>query len=370
MPSNWSPLPNPDEIEITLLGRGFGESVVLHLLDNEWMVIDSHFDGSKSSAPLTYLVQAGVAPEAVKVILATHFHDDHIGGISQLYQWASTAELAISLPKTANEFHTYLFANDFRGFGQISSGVNELANLIRIRQDQSRPPPIQCQANLTLIRKHSAATDKEVAVTALSPSPADVEEFLLHLGAAIEQQEGTAARLEAFDPNDISVAAWLSVGDEAALLGADLEVQAKEDRGWKAILASKGKPLGRASVFKVAHHGSGNGDHPEIWNNLLTPAPVAIVTPFNKGIGVPKSADKARILGHTDKAYITTPVPFRKYRDGTPMVRSALDAAGIVIHEGNGEVGRISLRKTLAEADWRVHLANNAAHLERFVPRD
>lgn len=78
--------PRPDQVEVTLLGPGFGESILVHIGDNHWIIIDSCIDSDTGSpAAITYLEGLGVDPgEAVKVIVATHWHDDHIGGISTL----------------------------------------------------------------------------------------------------------------------------------------------------------------------------------------------------------------------------------------------------------------------------------------------
>ncbi len=369
--TEWAEPPTADEIEITLLGRGFGESVVLHLCDGDWVVIDSLLDKRRLCAPLEYLQGLGVAPDHIHTVLATHFHDDHIGGISQLYDAAKSAKLAMSLPKTARELYTYLSANAVGGIGKISSGVDELAKLVQIRKSQGRDCFRHCQADLTLVRKASAAANVEITLTALSPIPADIDDFLLQLGAAAVDGQGTATRLMAFEPNDISVAAWLAVGNDAVLLGADLETKARADRGWKAVIASTERPKGQASVYKVAHHGSENGDHPDIWNVLLEPRPISMLSPFNKGVGRPKRSDVERILAASDEAYTTNRTPFRRYRDGTPVVRTALEADNISIRAGNSEVGRVTLRRKICQdATWRVYLSDGASHLKEFVPRD
>jgi hypothetical protein len=352
------------------LGRGFGESVVLHLCDDDWVVVDSLLDRDKTSAALRYLLELGIRPERVRAILATHWHDDHIGGISELYRWASAAILAMPIVKTGRELVTYLEAQRPSGIGRVTSGVEELAKLVQVQREQGRPPARHCQADLVLVRKKSLATGVEITLTALSPVPADIEAFLVQLSAAAVHGQGTAARLLPFEPNDISVATWLAAGDEAVLLGADLENLARADRGWKAVLASRERPFGQASVYKVAHHGSSNADHPGIWDVLLQPKPIVALAPFNKGVGLPKRTDVQRILGLTADAYATNQTPFRRYRDATPIVRTALEADGIAIRAGNVDVGRVRFRKRVgADKPWDVTLSPNASHLKDFAAR-
>jgi hypothetical protein len=48
--------PSISEIEITLLGPGYGESIIIHIGNNQWVIIDSCIDSADNScAPLSYL---------------------------------------------------------------------------------------------------------------------------------------------------------------------------------------------------------------------------------------------------------------------------------------------------------------------------
>ena len=53
------PPPATDEIEVTLLGRGVGECVIVHLLNDEWLIVDT-FCENGSPAALGYLESIGV----------------------------------------------------------------------------------------------------------------------------------------------------------------------------------------------------------------------------------------------------------------------------------------------------------------------
>ena len=76
--------PRNDEFELTLFGPGYGESLVLHVGDGVWVLIDSC---GRADAPvaLDYLRRIDVDPsEAVRMIVATHWHDDHIRGLAEI----------------------------------------------------------------------------------------------------------------------------------------------------------------------------------------------------------------------------------------------------------------------------------------------
>lgn len=99
-------IPRPDQIEVCVFGPNFGECIVLHLGDGNWAIVDSCVYGpSKEPSALLYLQALGIAPAtAIKVILATHWHDDHCKGISQVVEAAPDASLWISQTLTSLEF--------------------------------------------------------------------------------------------------------------------------------------------------------------------------------------------------------------------------------------------------------------------------
>lgn len=89
--------PSSDEIEVSLLGPGFGEAVVAHLGLGNWALIDSCLTPEGEPAGLEYLEILGVDPADVVLIVASHWHDDHIGGMAKLVQACSNARFAYSV---------------------------------------------------------------------------------------------------------------------------------------------------------------------------------------------------------------------------------------------------------------------------------
>lgn len=77
--------PNENEIEVSVFGPGYGECIVIHLGKNEWLIVDSCLNPqTKNIATIEYFASIGVSLDAVKAIVATHWHDDHIRGLSKL----------------------------------------------------------------------------------------------------------------------------------------------------------------------------------------------------------------------------------------------------------------------------------------------
>ncbi len=81
-------LPASHIAEVSLIGTGggYGESSVIHVGNNEWIVIDSCINPNTFQClPLEYLRKIGVDVKTqVKSIVCTHWHNDHIQGMSQL----------------------------------------------------------------------------------------------------------------------------------------------------------------------------------------------------------------------------------------------------------------------------------------------
>src|SRR5688572_8544014 len=105
--------PDPNEVEVSVFGPGHGECVVVHLGDGEWMVVDScrHFEDGRAAA-LRYLEAEGVAVEtAVKLVIVTHWHDDHIRGLGEIAERCSSARFVCSGALKATELPRLAFAH-------------------------------------------------------------------------------------------------------------------------------------------------------------------------------------------------------------------------------------------------------------------
>ncbi|MGQ0465469.1 MAG: MBL fold metallo-hydrolase [Sporichthyaceae bacterium] len=90
--------PSADVVEISVFGPGYGECVVVHLGDGEWLVVDScTFGRGGAPAALTYLDEIGVdVPTQVVLVVATHWHDDHVRGLRSVVEEAPQAQVWMS----------------------------------------------------------------------------------------------------------------------------------------------------------------------------------------------------------------------------------------------------------------------------------
>ena len=261
--------PAPHELEVSVFGRGYGESILLHIGDGRWVLVDSLCDKDGRVSPLRYLEEVGVNPAtAIKLILVTHWHDDHVKGVSAAYELATNAILAMPIAMASSQLEAFRNAARPSGSEHFSSGVAELDQIAIIRDRDQRRPLSAAIANRDLLgyNPNDLTHGQRVLIKALSPSDADTQTFLRQVSYAPRPQAGQ--RAEPFDDNAISVAVWVSVGPHRILLGADLEISSDPNCGWQAVLSSPVPLDGQASLIKIPHHGSSNGHHQVVWDTL------------------------------------------------------------------------------------------------------
>jgi hypothetical protein len=142
---------------------------------------------------------------------------------------------------------------------------------------------------------------------------------------------------------------------------------------WPSVLAvlrvvaldAKAKAQERAHILKVPHHGSRNAHHPDVWNLVLEPSPVAVVTPYTSGSApLPTAADQKRLVRlTTNRAYSTA--QSRKWsapRKDQPVDRVIQGKRALAIDPKI--TGHIRLRRRFqGESDFRVEMFNGAYQL-------
>ncbi len=100
--------PQNDEIEVSIFGPGYGETILVHIGLGDWLIVDSCLDrASKIPAPISYLRKLGLnTASAVKIVLASHWHDDHIRGLSSVFEECASAAFFCSASLRNTEFLT------------------------------------------------------------------------------------------------------------------------------------------------------------------------------------------------------------------------------------------------------------------------
>ncbi len=123
--------PQEAEIEVSVFGPGKGECVVIHVGHGEWLIVDCcRLRKSASPIGLDYLRGLGVDPASqVKLIVATHWHDDHFAGLAELVDVCQSARFVCSAALSNREFLT-LLATVGESKLLDDSGVDELSKVM------------------------------------------------------------------------------------------------------------------------------------------------------------------------------------------------------------------------------------------------
>jgi beta-lactamase superfamily II metal-dependent hydrolase len=354
--------PALDQVEVSVVGRGYGECVLVHLGWGDWLVVDSCIEQREPPAPYAalYLEQIGVPFEAVRWLLASHWHDDHVAGFGALVQLCSSAEVFMSEAMRSEEFISLSFVGAGEPPGRISSGIKEMRRtLTTLRVDNRKVQQARADQRLYVDNVHGVTRE----IWALSPSNAA---SLRAKQAFVAESLPTLAdrrRVLSPSPNEASVALLIRVGDAVALLGADLEHTKTSDRGWNAVLSSPGRPQDRASLFKLAHHGADNGDHPDVWTQMLEPDVIAALTPYGTGVRPrPDDADVSRICARAADAYIAGPRRVKRPRASSPVekVRRKAVRSSVIAER---PLGQIRCRRSISDDNWDVALHGTAERL-------
>jgi beta-lactamase superfamily II metal-dependent hydrolase len=329
------PPPEKDTFELSLFGTGLGEAVAMHLGDGAWVLVDSCRPG-RNDQPLSleYLNKLGVPADAVRRIIITHWHDDHVDGVAQLVKAFPDAQVMLSSAFAVDEFSELLgfYTLDGRIVDRRTSGVRELGAVLN--QLAARVGTGKAKDSAKNVRPIKAdellfkAGDCELH--ALAPSHgamAIAREEIATLYKQLIGEDEQPLTIPRAERNHYSVVLWLRWGELRVLLGGDLEVHSDPGLGWNAVLNCGLFPDGSASIVKVAHHGSPTGDHPTAWDKLIIKTePVAVVTAFNKGVTkLPSEGDLARLRARTSELYATT-LPSKAPPRRDPTVEKELKA--------------------------------------------
>ena len=335
----------------------------MHLGNNDWCVIDSCIArGRIDPVAVEYLrsLQSD-ALARVRLVVATHWHDDHIGGMASLLAMAPDARFCCSMALQHREFLTLVYAAPENIAGR--SGVDEFAAILKELDARGQRAPIFAVENKRLLSLSGSDRSFPITLDTLSPSNPTIRLALAEIGKLIPQPGQPQRRIVNRSPNHASVVLWVSAGPVRALFGADLEQTGRVDEGWMAVVTCHQDNV-RAHAFKVPHHGSTSSDHPDVWEKLLKEDTVAVVTPFAGGsVRLPKDSDLQRLSGRTTRLYCTAPglgKPPSRDRSVERMMREHLTERHIVA----GRPGHVRVRWAMSQdITPEIETFNGAYHV-------
>jgi beta-lactamase superfamily II metal-dependent hydrolase len=367
--------PEADELEVSVFGPGYGEAIVIHIGGGKWILVDSCIDPDSSlPAPLRYLYGLGVdLGQAVRLIVTTHWHDDHIRGISKVFALCESAEFFVSSALPSDEFFNLveLYSNRTP---MRSSGVDEFTQVFKLLEARKRKGArfnsLKLASADRLIyrdRIQLGSQFAEAKVYSLSPSDSAIVQAKVAFAQLLPSRKEQKKRVASPRPNHTSVVLWLEVAEHRVLLGADLEKTTDPKTGWSVIVTDSTVTTERAAVFKIPHHGSENGHHEEVWSKLLLKEPIVVLSPFSGGKKpLPSLKDVERITSLTPNAYATALARHRRMRWKQRVVKDMVAQATSSIHSVHNYWGHVRFRQKINEVNnsWQIELFGQAYQLQ------
>lgn len=249
------------------------------------------------------------------------------------------------------------------------SGVSEIKRTLQILR--SRRPIKRALANRVILNLPAEGNAESCVVTTLSPSDKEYDIFIRGILDLMPQARQTKKRAPYLRPNHAAVALWIETGTVKILLGSDLEEKGDPSTGWSAIVQFAERPQGRASIYKVPHHGSSTGHHDKVWSDIMAQLPIAVLSPFyHAGKKVPTIKDMERIVTFAPESYITTrdSIPKSKKRYASSVERTIRESVG-KIRTVQPQMGWVRLRNAgkFNPHRWDVKLSPTGSRLSALI---
>lgn len=262
----------PDRLYMFVIGPGFGESVVIRVPPDHWVVIDSCKPGERAAALEVLSRYSGQCACAI----LTHQHRDHYPGFAEILSHANWTVIGCA--------DTKLLASRIESQNPEEHRKNELEDImaaIVARWESDRNARWQTWRGT---RKDVG----EATLTSLHPT------------------EALAGQTLEPDQNSLSTAILIEWKSVRLLLGADVENPHWDD------ITRQFQDLGAHAGMKVPHHGShlSNGSKGSLHKSFLTGERRRewIVTPYSKGSKRPGFEDGEgahQLLEHVEVLHLT-----------------------------------------------------------------
>jgi len=350
--------PTLQEAEVTLMGAGaYGESIVCHVGNNNWIIVDScvNPNDSKVPLPLDYLTSLGVSPLNISLIICTHWHTDHIRGLSKILEAAPNAEFCISRAHDQNKFLSFVGMDSSK---LLNSSTKEFTKCLSILKERGK-----LFIDAIEDRKIHGKGEELGHIFCLSPSDYTKQIFDLEIADLIKAFYHPTKKIPYSSPNSKSIVLFAKLGPHRAIFGADLETVENEHEGWLRVMKNKITIDNKSSLIKISHHGSVTGYHEDIWNILLLDNAVAKITPWKLGGNyLPKQEMIEKYSGHTNQLFITEVVESHKQKARDRDLEKLIKSFKPNLQEIKYKLGIIRSRINMndAEAKWQVQIIMGA----------
>ena len=332
--------PNSNEFLIVVLGgAGEGESIVVHIGDDRWMIIDSCRVGQETLA-LKYLKDNEIPFNNVDYIVCTHWHADHVYGLGEILLNCENARFLVPLVSQSKMMPYYfvkkIAEKDIHDFETVA---HEFKFCMDLAKKRGKLGYLGKDKNIFKGKKY----DHVLCIDALSPSDAMLTKYQ-KLWASRKDDDFDESGV---DPNKSSVAIGVSIDDKLHFMfGADLECnrpdgdddfancvhmcQRRKDVGWCNVCCESTiyNYHGKYDYVKIIHHSSKTGYCPSMWDNKVSGNVIGVSTVFSKD-GLPTS-DMGKIYMRRCKDYYVAAPPQNYQQPDSETDIERMQQAGVV----------------------------------------
>ncbi len=351
-------------IEVTIIGTGggYGECVVAHIGNNNWIVIDScENPNTKAPLALEYLRDQNVDIETnVKLLICSHWHDDHIKGMSKILNECKNASFVMARPSDMKKFLLFVNLDHEKVSSSVSlSSTDEFNSCMNILRSRKGNFVNACQDRVLFC---NTLNDLNVSVVSLSPSDLVINEYDSEISQLITDYGSQNRKVVINTPNDKSVVILIKINNASVLLGSDLEVSNDERKGWMCILNTSTTFSTKASLLKVPHHGSQNGFLKKLWDEKLCKDLTVTLTPWKKGVSyLPQQEMLSVFNGYSSNLYLTSQSSVDKPKERDRNIEKCIRKMNETLREIKFVYGYIRCTLSDSKSDiWEVELFGDA----------
>ena len=360
--NNFFTLPLSEEIEVSIFGTGggYGEAAAIKLKDSDWVIIDSCINpNTKEPLALSYLKKIGVdIKRDVKWVICTHWHNDHIMGLSQTLKECESAKFCMPSVNDRKKFLQFVGLDCSKVKKGSISSFNEFRDCMLIMNDRKKHVKrisSDCYIYNEILEIGDDNRKINIELASLSPSDSAVANFDHELSSLLNNFSITEKSVIEKSANEKSVVILLKYNGFSALLGADLEIGNKEDEGWSDIYNNSVLVKDKSIIYKIPHHGSKNGYDKTIYEGLVDDDAILKLTPWNRGEKLPQFDMLKVYSDHSPNLYITSALKVSsKPKKRDKSVEKIINQFSRKLSEVKFDEGIIRSRHNLTKVDEKI----------------
>lgn len=306
------------DLEIHVIGSGsIGESIVIHLPNDKWGVVDCYASSLADKVTnFTLRFLQGREVEHLEFLSLSHPHDDHYRGMSHILKHfkGNIAHFWRFGGVHIREILSYLKKDAISRYdSEQTESAEELHRILRLVRQYRKENLIKRVVHMSDFKplyKDDICQDnrrKELRIFSLGPSTKQIERYQETLKNCFLPDGNVDPGSSKPRHNMVSGVLLIRYGYTQVVLGGDAEKPV-----WDDILEDELRPSIYAHAVKVSHHGSNTGVTENLWATLVKRRECfGIIVPFLRE-HLPDKEAVEHIQNKTQDIYTTSldAIPF------------------------------------------------------------